>query len=55
MLEYRSERMSSRLQINLCIIKDRKFKITLCFPSEDWHVAFEERECIEDLLEKRTF
>ena len=50
--EYRFERSSEKLQINLAVYPDKKIKITLCFLSENYEFASQEREFIEDLLEK---
>ena len=51
LFRYRIDRSSERLQINLCIEQNKKLKISLCFPSEDWYIVSEERERIEDLFE----
>ena len=51
LFRYRIDRSSEQLQINLCIEQNKKIKITLCFPSEDWYIVSEERERIEDLFE----
>ena len=50
LLEYRLNRRHSQLQIKLCI-SQKIFRITLCFPSEDWLSTAVEREYIEDFLE----
>ena len=50
--EYRFERGSEKLQINLVIYPDKKIKITFCFSSENYEFASQEREIIEDLLEE---
>ena len=49
---YRFERSSEQLQINLVIKPDKKIKIVLCFSSENYAFASQEREIIEDLLEE---
>ena len=35
LIEYRFERSSDDLQINLAVYPDKKIKITLCFSSEN--------------------
>ena len=50
--EYRFERGSEKLQINLVIYPDKKIKITFCFSSENYEFGSQERESIEDLLEE---
>ena len=50
--EYKFERSSEELQINLVIYPNEKIKITLCFSSENYESASQEREFIEDLLEE---
>ena len=50
LLEYHLNRSHSRMQIKL-YISQKKFRITLCFPSEGWLSAAVEREYIEDFLE----
>ena len=53
LIQYRFERSSEKLQINLVIYPDKKkIKITLCFSSENYEFASQEREFIEDLLEE---
>ena len=52
LIGYRSERSSEELHINLVFYPDKKIKITLCFSSENYKFAFQEREIIEDLLEE---
>ena len=52
LIGYRSERSSEELQINLVFYPDKKIKITLCFSSENYEFASQEREIIEDLLEE---
>ena len=52
LIGYRSERSSEELQINLAFYPDKKIKITLCFSSENYEFASQEREIIEDLLEE---
>ena len=42
--EYRFERSSEKLQINLAAYPDKNIKITLCFPSENYEFASQERE-----------
>ena len=45
--EYRFERSSEKLQINLAIYPDKKkIKITLCFSSENYEFASQKREFI---------
>ena len=50
LLEYRLNRSHSRLKIKLCI-SQKKFRISFCFPTEDWLSTAVEKEYIEDLLE----
>ena len=50
--EYRFERSSDELQINLVVNPDKKIKTNLCFSSENYDFASQEREYIEDLLEE---
>ena len=52
LIGYRSEKSSEELQINLVFYLDKKIKITLCFSSENYEFASQEREIIEDLLEE---
>ena len=52
LIGYRSERSSEELQINLVFYPEKKIKITLCFSSENYEFASQEREIIEDLLEE---
>ena len=52
LIEYRFERSSDELQINLAVYPDKKIKITLCFSSENYDFASQEREYIENLLEE---
>ena len=52
LIRYRSERSSEELQINLVFYPEKKIKITLCFSSENYEFASQEREIIEDLLEE---
>ena len=52
LIRYRFERSSEELQINHVIYSDKKIKITLCFLSENYNFASQEREIIEDLLEE---
>ena len=52
LIEYRFERSSDDLQINLAVYPDKKIKITLCFSSENYDFASQEREYIENLLEE---
>ena len=48
----RFDRSNARLQINFCIKQDKKIRVTLCFPAEDWHLISNERQFFEDLVEK---
>ena len=50
--EYRFQRSSEKLKINLVVYLDKKIKITLCFSSESYEFASQEREFIEDLLQE---
>ena len=43
LIGYRSERSSEELQINLVFYPDKKIKITLCFSSENYEFASQER------------
>ena len=52
LIGYRSERSSEELQINLVFYPEKKIKITLCFSSENYEFASQEREIIEDLLKE---
>ena len=52
LIQYRSERSSEELQINLVVKLDKKITIILCFSSENYDFASQEREHIEDLLEE---
>ena len=52
LIRYRFERSSEELQINHVIYPDKKIKVTLCFLSENYNFASQEREIIEDLLEE---
>ena len=52
LIGYRSERSSEELQINLVFYPDKKIKITLCFSSENYEFASQERVIIKDLLEE---
>ena len=52
LIEYRFERSSDELQINLAVYPDKKIKVTLCFSSENYDFASQEREYIEDMLEE---
>lgn len=48
---YKFKRSNEKVQINLVIKRNKKIKIVLCFSSENYGFAFQEREIIEDLLE----
>ena len=50
LLLFRLNRSHDRLQIKLYMFQ-KKFRIILCFPSEDWFLTADEREFVEDLLE----
>ena len=52
LIQCRFERSSEKLQINLVVYPGEKIKITLCFSSENYEFASQEREFIEDLLEE---
>ena len=49
--EYKFERSSEELKINLVVYPGKKIKITICFSSQSYEFASQERELIKDLLE----
>ena len=48
---YKFERSSDKLCINLVISGSKKIKIILSFPSHHFGIGFKEREVIEDVLD----
>ena len=52
LIQYRFERISEKLQMNLVVYPGEKIKIILCFLSENYEFASQEREFLEDLLEE---